>query len=317
MATVTKPKPKVQSFRDELAAPSEILEAEAERVNLLAVGAQKVLSMIEARTAILEPANLLLTPTEKRLLEAGGVEFDSLFDLCKILQKVRNIREALDTFSFEKLTAGRVKLTLATHAVTTTQADMSDLDIDGETAEPALVKQLAKLQTKLDNLRAAEAEADCDLRRQESLLRYLESAAPQCLKDMAELRRREAEQGPPFRQLQEMEANISRIEQLLLCAKPDECFDPSKQSARVVLVPYAREHCPEAITKTKDGFREICEQEILVRHFAELRETLPIRKAERDQLKAGCEKIMADAEPMGPIHDWIDNRGQLFLETLK
>ncbi len=311
----TKKPSKSNDNMPELDLPAlPLLEAECERQSILALSALRLMSQLEQRCTDLEPSQLKLTPSERQLLASGGIEYSNDFELCRQLRKVRGTRFMLEEFSFEELDASRAALEQAREAVRTTIASMEDLAVDDNSTEPVLARTIAKLQEKLSGLQRFERDAAYQVRKLEEMQAKLENAAPQPLKDLVLLRRQKAEMDPRFQELADCNDRIRDIEQLLETTKSGGALDPKRQATRKALMGYGQQVGLGTRRPSPYEFLEVDEND-LREHLNDLRtRELPELKELQERLQSETQAILDDADPMRPIHEWIENEGLITLD---
>lgn len=321
MATATETKVRAAetvSARSRIDDADTIQARAMEETLVLQIAAQTLMIELTQRCPELEPSQLRITPSEKHLLNAGGVTFSSLHDLCRSLGHVRGVQERLAEFSFDNLAAAEAELAEARENLATTKASLDDIDV-GNVRGPVLAKQIKALQAKLEDLLTAESQAVNKVERLKSFHTYLLEAAPQVIKDLVDMRKQELQSTPESFELRQLEAKIAEHENAVKEAGRNDgvlwVHPVSGPRWVAVVLNFARLHCPDAIVVKEKG--ESVDYNKFADCIKSFKDGLPALHERRDELQAAVDELKIQIGIDEPIRRWIENRGELTIDDLQ
>ena len=265
-----------------------------------------------------EPAKVMLSPVEQRVLAATGIydpEHHSLHDLCTKLAIVRGVREQMSEFSFDQLEQAQANLKASRERLRTEKAAIGDLEEIGESTEPTLAAQIRRLQEKLHNLEKEAIAAENKVLTLEDRLRWLESHAPACLITIVDSRRMELKRSPEARSLEEVNSQVSQLDELLRESLPNGKWDVGNRSFKGMWFAYCEHNFPAGATE-KRGTRSL-DVGAINKHLDKRRQNeLPNLRKRQAELQAAYDERAAQIRCDEPIRRWIESGGNLTMDDL-
>jgi hypothetical protein len=297
---------------------SELLRGEQSAATRRLWAAHQLIETVERDTPELEPQNINVPSAGYRLLEDAGflahgkVPVTDAHTLLPVLRSRRATRTLCELFPDGVATLSKVaaEVEAAGRAVTTTRAELTDLESADADGEPVLATQAAKLGRKLKSLKAKHQDAQDRLRLLKESYAQLQSKAPEPLRTHAQRRLREIRREGGNLRLKELDAEIRLIESRYL-----HQFEGTRKYTNGWPRAWVELRCPSAVEPAGNGNPCRPHPERYPEFLKDLDASLPALKQERDRLAEELEA--AEAKAWQLVDEWIDAGGSLSLELLE
>lgn len=324
MPTATKSKTTRQTPATSESAA--VLDNERRNQQYLAVAFENVIDDLSSRhRADVTPAGLVVRPEEWVLIrQAGPTESNGTaairtrHDLCEVIERRRGVQRMLDDLGGwpDPIEAARERLREATEVLTSTRADLADLEVEA-VDEPALEAQLRVLSRRLTELRSRQAEAASEVTRLQSLHDCLCDAAPPILQTIVAQREQDLGVAAVQAAADELGREIAQHKRWLDRSdylSPRLWTEP--YNADRIVWQFVVNVCEEAINQPPGDTAGKRSLNAKVWHawLDELEADLPNKQQQLAKLRAEATKLLDRAR--APLHAWM-NAKRLELDMLQ